>query len=185
VKLNWSAPKDAVWATASGLLKVVTPQDVYLLLKSSDFVAHDLSSAFEFCDDDDDNDANNQMNKSDDANSNNNDDDDDDDKNEQKQTCCNNNNNNKNNNWQPHLVLRRYCDYINPAGEFRCFVVNNNIVAISQRDHRSFYKFLGDCLLLLLLLLYLLLLRLSLLSSLFLVSNFLSKKMINVVVAIH
>ncbi|KNC55617.1 cell cycle control protein Cdc123 [Thecamonas trahens ATCC 50062] len=41
-KLDWSAPKDAVWASFGGSLKCVTPADVFLLLKASDFVAHDL-----------------------------------------------------------------------------------------------------------------------------------------------
>jgi hypothetical protein len=39
-KLNWSAPKDALWM--NGSLKCSTDADVYLLLKSSDFIVHDL-----------------------------------------------------------------------------------------------------------------------------------------------
>ena len=63
-KLNWSSPKvsskhvpicsnensetcmfclqDAVWVTGSGSLKCKCARDVYLLLKSSSFLAHDL-----------------------------------------------------------------------------------------------------------------------------------------------
>ena len=45
-KWTWSAPKDAVWMN-NGSLKCKTPGDVYLLLKSSDFVVHDLLHAFD------------------------------------------------------------------------------------------------------------------------------------------
>jgi hypothetical protein len=43
-KLNWSCPKDAVWMNG-GTLKCETVGDVYLLLKSSDFIAFDLQQA--------------------------------------------------------------------------------------------------------------------------------------------
>lgn len=45
-KLNWSSPKDATWIN-NGTLKCQTPGDVYLLLKSSDFVMHDITHAME------------------------------------------------------------------------------------------------------------------------------------------
>ncbi|WWC96441.1 hypothetical protein V866_003309 [Kwoniella sp. B9012] len=44
-KLNWTAPKDAAFIlpqTSSGPLHCTSPSDVYLLLKSSDFISHDL-----------------------------------------------------------------------------------------------------------------------------------------------
>ena len=40
-KLNWSSPKDASWINR-GTLKCHTAGDVFLLLKSSDFIVHDL-----------------------------------------------------------------------------------------------------------------------------------------------
>lgn len=46
-KLNWSAPKDATWIAATNSMECRTPNDIYLLLKSSDFVAHDLQHAFD------------------------------------------------------------------------------------------------------------------------------------------
>lgn len=46
-KLNWSAPKDATWIAATNSMECRTPNDIYLLLKSSDFVTHDLSHAFD------------------------------------------------------------------------------------------------------------------------------------------
>ncbi|KAH9927047.1 D123-domain-containing protein [Amylocystis lapponica] len=51
-KLNFSSPRDAAWMLpASSPLKCTSPADVYLLLKSSDFVQHDLdqSQVFEGC----------------------------------------------------------------------------------------------------------------------------------------
>lgn len=53
-KLNWSAPKDATWISATNSMECRTPNDIYLLLKSSDFVAHDLEHVFDDCESDDD-----------------------------------------------------------------------------------------------------------------------------------
>lgn len=46
-KLNWSAPKDATWIAATNTMECSTPNDIYLLLKSSDFITHDLQHAFD------------------------------------------------------------------------------------------------------------------------------------------
>jgi hypothetical protein len=49
-KLNWSAPKDAAWISRhQNTMKCTSPNDVYLLLKSSSFVSHDLEHAFDSC----------------------------------------------------------------------------------------------------------------------------------------
>ncbi|TQW00385.1 hypothetical protein V2A60_001469 [Cordyceps javanica] len=49
-KLNWSSPKDAKWISAhQNTLKCTSPNDIYLLLKSSSFVSHDLAHAFDGC----------------------------------------------------------------------------------------------------------------------------------------
>ncbi|KAH8824928.1 D123-domain-containing protein [Flagelloscypha sp. PMI_526] len=51
-KLNFSSPKDASWILPpSSPLKCTSPADVYLLLKSSDFISHDLdeSNVFSQC----------------------------------------------------------------------------------------------------------------------------------------
>lgn len=49
-KLNWSSPKDAKWISPhQNTLKCTTPNDIYLLLKSSSFVSHDLDHAFDGC----------------------------------------------------------------------------------------------------------------------------------------
>ncbi|XP_042242060.1 cell division cycle protein 123 homolog isoform X2 [Homarus americanus] len=50
-KLNWSSPKDATWIALNSSLRCYTPGDVYLLLKSSNFVTHDLTTPFKDCDD--------------------------------------------------------------------------------------------------------------------------------------
>lgn len=46
-KLNWSAPRDANWILATNTTKCENASDVYLLLKSSNYITHDLSSAFD------------------------------------------------------------------------------------------------------------------------------------------
>ena len=48
-KLNWSAPKDATWISATNSMECREPNDIYLLLKSSDFIVHDLEQAFDGC----------------------------------------------------------------------------------------------------------------------------------------
>jgi hypothetical protein len=50
-KLNWSAPKDATWINATNAMECTSASDVYLLLKSSDFITHDLEHAFDDCED--------------------------------------------------------------------------------------------------------------------------------------
>ncbi|KAK3881842.1 hypothetical protein Pcinc_013746 [Petrolisthes cinctipes] len=49
-KLNWSSPKDASWIAFNNSLRCCTPGDVYLLLKSSSFITHDLTAPFKDCD---------------------------------------------------------------------------------------------------------------------------------------
>jgi hypothetical protein len=49
IKLNWSSPKDAYWSLNK--LKCERLSDVYILLKSSDFISHDLNEPFIDCED--------------------------------------------------------------------------------------------------------------------------------------
>jgi hypothetical protein len=58
-KMNWSAPKDATWINPSNSMECQTASDVYLLLKSSDFITHDIEHAFDDCVDGDDGEASN------------------------------------------------------------------------------------------------------------------------------
>ena len=48
-KLNWSAPRDASWMSPSGTTKCQGAGDIILLLKSSEFIAHDLTLPYEGC----------------------------------------------------------------------------------------------------------------------------------------
>ncbi len=49
IKLNWSSPKDAYWALNK--LSCDRLSDVYIQLRSSDFVNHDLTQPFADCED--------------------------------------------------------------------------------------------------------------------------------------
>jgi D123 len=97
-KLNWSSPKDASWING-GSLKCHTPGDVYILLKSSDFILHDILHAFD------------------------------------------NARGERPSNFQYQLILRQWCNF-NPSMEFRCFVWNRSVIAVSQRNHTQCFPHL-------------------------------------------
>ncbi|KAJ8302131.1 hypothetical protein KUTeg_021118 [Tegillarca granosa] len=100
-KLNWSSPRDASWIALDKTLKCTCPSDIYLLLKSSQFISYDLTKAFVNCEDYE----------------------------EEKDKI----------NMKYELVLRRWID-LNPALEFRCFVKNNKLFAVSQRNSTIYYE---------------------------------------------
>lgn len=102
-KLNWSSPKDATWIATTQTLECQNPADVFLLLKSSDFVVHDLSHSYDHCIDKHEHDKDKM---------------------------------------EFELVLRKWYD-LAPSMEFRCFVRDNKLVGICQRDYTNFYEFLG------------------------------------------
>ena len=52
-KLNWSAPRDASWMGLANSLKCTTLSEVMLLLKSSEFIIHDLTQPYKDCDESD------------------------------------------------------------------------------------------------------------------------------------
>ena len=52
-KLNWSSPRDATWVAFGNSLKCTQLSQIYLLLKSSEFLSHDLLDPFHGCDDSD------------------------------------------------------------------------------------------------------------------------------------
>ncbi|KAI9772867.1 MAG: hypothetical protein M1840_008749 [Geoglossum simile] len=105
-KLNWSAPKDATWMTGNSMA-CRTPSDIYLLLKSSDFITHDLEHAFDDCIDDPSLTETIPRALAD---------------------------------ITYTLVLRKYLE-LNPSLEFRCFVRDKTLIAITQRD-LNHYDFL-------------------------------------------
>lgn len=120
-KLNWSAPKDATWINAGNSMECRTPNDIYLLLKSSDFVTHDLEQAFDGCVDDTSSAAPspNQTTRSPPASS-----------------------------TSPlldsipyTLILRKTVRAFNPSCEFRCFVRDRHLLCLCQRD-LNHYDFL-------------------------------------------
>lgn len=46
-KLNWSSPQDATWMMTNKTMQCFSASDLYLLLKSSDYINHDLYHAFD------------------------------------------------------------------------------------------------------------------------------------------
>ncbi|KAK9453695.1 D123-domain-containing protein [Dipodascopsis uninucleata] len=111
-KLNWSSPRDATWITTTNSLKCVTAGDIYLILKSSDFIIHDLLYPFEDCTDTD----------------------------EQAPEQAPEQANSSLPLQEIELILRKWVNF-NPSMEFRCFVRNRELIAISQRSEH-FYDFL-------------------------------------------
>jgi D123 len=95
-KLNWSAPKDATWISLTNDMECRTANEIYLLLKSSDFVNHDLEQAFDGCVGD-----------------------------EEPISI-------------PYVLVLRKSFNLNPSLEFRGFVHNRSLVAISQREMNYF-----------------------------------------------
>lgn len=113
-KLNWSAPKDATFMSATNDTQCRTPNDIYLLLKSSDFITHDLEHPFEDCVPDATN--GNHVASSSSAE-------------HPSQPALPN--------IPYHLILRKYVNF-NPSLEFRCFVRNRVLLCMCQRDQNHF-----------------------------------------------
>ncbi|KAI0670952.1 D123-domain-containing protein [Trametes maxima] len=110
-KLNFSSPRDAAWMLpASSPLKCTSPADVYLLLKSSDFIQHDLSPdlVFEGCEP-----AYHSAPDTDASSI-----------------------------YELELVLRKWYP-VDRARELRCFVRQENLIGISQRDP-NYYDFWNE-----------------------------------------
>ncbi|OJD31889.1 cell division cycle protein 123 [Diplodia corticola] len=108
-KLNWSSPKDATWINATNTMDCRTPGDIYMMLKSSDFITHDLEQAFADTEDAPAVEGDRTIASESEV--------------------------------PYHLVLRKFF-MINPSVEFRCFVRNRRLLAITQRDPNH-YEFLG------------------------------------------
>ncbi|VEU24072.1 DEKNAAC105226 [Brettanomyces naardenensis] len=99
-KLNWSAPQDATWMMMNNTMQCHSATELYLLLKSSDYINHDLGHAFDCVTD-------KEIPK-----------------------------------VKYELVLRKWAE-MNPSGEFRCFVRDRQLIAITPRD-LNYYSFLED-----------------------------------------
>ena len=113
-KLNWSAPKDATWISATNSMACTTPNDIYLLLKSSDFITHDLEQVFDDCEDE-------SEDESESANEN--------EEDSVDKTLSS---------IPYHLVLRKTIPALNPALEIRCFVRSKHLLGMCQRDLNHF-----------------------------------------------
>lgn len=100
-KLNWSAPKDATFMSATNDMLCSSAGNIYLLLKSSDFITHDLDHAFDDTVEDGSAPA------------------------------------------IPYYLVLRKAFNLNPALEFRCFVRNKTLLAVSQRE-MNYFAFLFD-----------------------------------------
>lgn len=110
-KLNWSSPKDAAWISPhQNTVKCTSPNDIYLLLKSSNFITHDLDHAF-------DNTVTTASSTSPASTA------------------------HSGLGFQPVLILRAFFSP-QPSMEFRCFVKQRSLVAITPRDpnHYEFLK---------------------------------------------
>ncbi|OXG26247.1 cytoplasmic protein [Cryptococcus neoformans Bt120] len=103
-KLNWTSPKDAAFIlpqASSGPLYCSSPADMYLLLKSSDFISHDLDHERAY--------SGVQGPQVEEM-------------------------------PKIELVFKKF-ESLNPSREVRCFVRNNVLVGITQRD-MNFYDHL-------------------------------------------
>ncbi|KAK8058968.1 hypothetical protein PG994_009416 [Apiospora phragmitis] len=127
-KLNWTAPKDAAWiSTHQNTIKCTTPNDVYLLLKSSNFITYDLEHAFDDCTPVAGSNGSTTTTTAPEATT---------------TTTGSSSSSSPPPQFKPVLVLR---SFFNPhtALEFRCFVKHRYLVGITQRD-LNFYEFLQD-----------------------------------------
>ena len=120
-KLNWSAPKDATWISATNSMECRSPNDIYLLLKSSDFVTHDLEQVFDDCEDEEDEDRASI------------------DGSESEEELDEATYKERSLSKIPyHLILRKTVPNFNPAMEFRCFVSSRHLLCICQRNLNHF-----------------------------------------------
>ena len=119
-KLNWSAPKDATWIAATNSMECYTPNDIYLLLKSSDFITHDLEQAFDGCEE-----------ASEDGTE------------DSKPTGSTSRKSDPMQTIPYHLVLRKTIPSLVTSLEFRCFARRRRLLCMCQRD-LNHYQFLPD-----------------------------------------
>ncbi|KNC75615.1 hypothetical protein SARC_11863, partial [Sphaeroforma arctica JP610] len=112
-----SSPRDAHWIATGSTLRCNCVNDVLLLLKSSDFVSHDLYQPYEGCVD-----VNEKGYSPSDSHPK---------RTEDRSSGLVN--------TSYELVLRRWY-HLQPAMEFRCFVRDNELIGISQRHHDMFFE---------------------------------------------
>lgn len=113
-KLNWSAPKDATWISATNSMACTTPNDIYLLLKSSDFITHDLEQVFDDCEDESEDESESVD--------------------EDEESAVDGHLSE----IPYHLILRKTIPAFNPALEIRCFARSRNLLCMCQWDLNHF-----------------------------------------------
>jgi hypothetical protein len=118
-KLNWSAPRDAAWIAFGSTLKCNDVASIYLLLKASDFITHDLLHPFGY-----ESEVGESLELIEDG--------------LQSITL---DEEVKSSPVEYCLVLRKWYD-LNPSCEFRCFVRDGVLIAACQRDFINYYSFL-------------------------------------------
>ena len=135
VKTNWSSPRDAKWV--SGTLECQTPGEIYLLLKSSDFISYDLSHAYDLVQETDNNNDGKKemlltMNNNIDAKKT---------TQEEENLITTTTKSKEEEDSTLYLVLRKWGN-LYPSQEFRCFVKQNKLIMTTQRDPTKCYPFL-------------------------------------------
>lgn len=131
-KLNWSAPLDAGFMLPGNNLQCLHPEDVYLLLKSSEFVGRDLEQI-------------SQLSSTNPAETTTHTEAQESDSLQLPTTSPSSSNISKEKPIRPQLILKKWFTFAR-SHEFRCFVRSNHLIAISQRDV-TFYDHLQSSLL--------------------------------------
>ncbi|XP_051222460.1 uncharacterized protein [Lolium perenne] len=145
-KLNWSAPKDAVFMAADATTRCTCFAEVAMLLRASDCIAHDLVSARASCQDfvrpegvrrnarqgtgalpNGVESSNGSGPLNDPAR-----DEADSDTSEEDDSWLEDG-------FQYYLALRKWYPGLRPESEFRCFVWGRKLVGVSQRDPSAYY----------------------------------------------
>ncbi|KAF1317849.1 Cell division cycle protein, partial [Globisporangium splendens] len=125
-KLNWSCPRDASWML--GTMQCVNFEDVFLLLKSSDFVVHDISEVYAGCTALD---AIVPQSQQGEVSA------------DEEVAAAVAVPVTRNGPEEVYLVLKKWCSFYDSM-LFRCFVVNHSLVGVSQRNCDEYYAFLFD-----------------------------------------
>jgi hypothetical protein len=120
-KMQWSCPKDASWMLPNNTLKCATPDEVFLLLKSSDRVAHDIETMNGLRQ------SNSQAERS---------------SSDSPKSTIASPNEEERDNFGHVIAVKKWYD-LKPGREFRCFVKDGVLFAISQRDG-EFHQHLVD-----------------------------------------
>lgn len=135
-KLNWSAPKDAVWVNG-GTMECRFAGDVYMLLKASDFCSYDVHHALldvvvaAAAEEEDASTAGVGSTITTTAPI------------EAVATSSSSVSCSPPKTTALQLVLRKWCN-LYPSQEFRCFVRNRELIAISQRHHSQHWPHLSE-----------------------------------------